>query len=335
MKFFTICFTFLLACICTACSDNSKFVIKGTMTGNRTMNLRIVYPGNDNIYNVLTAARDGKFSFEGAAPDDGAIVQILDNDFRLMANVYVQNGQELSVKVDPQSPYLTTIKGNEVSERWCAWNKQNIKTLQSGNAVAVNALVEKYVKAHKNDILSTLLMVTTYSAAVNPGGATALMASINKSVRPDVLIEAWNAGNMHLSQAAIKAKVLPINYMDNKDSLRTFSTKGKRVSLLAFSDQFSGRRDSIIPIIKKIHARVNLLDMSTDPDTMSWRRGVRVDSVTWSTAWAPAALSAPGVERLGIPSIPFFIVADSLGQQVYRGKSVSHAKEVVDSLLNL
>lgn len=297
------------------------------------MNLRIVYPGNDNINNVLTAARDGKFNFEGDAPD-GAIVQIFDNDFRLMANVYVQNGQELKVKVDPQSTFLTSIKGNEVSERWCNWNKQNLKVLQSGNNVAINALIEKYVKAHKNDILSTLLMVTTYNAAINPGEASALMSSIDKSVRPDVLIDAWNAGNMHLSQAAVKAKVLPISYLDNRDSLRTFTTKGKRVSLLVFSDQFSGRRDSIIPIIKKLRSRINLLDMSTDPDTMSWRRGVRVDSVTWSTAWAPGALSAPGIERLGVPSIPFFIVADSLGQQIYRGKSVSRANEVVDSLLN-
>ena len=73
--------------------------------------------------------------------------------------------------------------------------------------------------------------------------------------------------------------------------------------------------------------------MSMDADTMSWRRNVRADSVSWPTAWAAGAIAAPGVDRLGIPSVPYFIVADSTGRQLFRGRSIKQAEALVDSIL--
>lgn len=332
MKKLSLYLSFLLALVLMACSNDTKFKIEGEVAGNRTMNLRIIYFGNDNINSVLTAARDGKFVFEGSVPK-GTIVEIFDNDYRVMGRLFAENGDKLKVKIDPKSPYACEVEGNEISQRWCKWNAENATTLNSRNSAAINALISKYVKAHKDDILSTLLLISCYDASLNPAEATQLMASINKEARLLAPVDAWTAGNAHVRDVSVKAKVLPIRYMDDKDSIRSFSVKGKRLSLLAFSDRKSGRRDSIIPAIRRMRKRVNLLDMSTDIDTMAWRRSAREDSVEWSTAWVAGNVAAPGVDRLGVSSIPYFIVADSTGQQIYRGRSIKRAEAVVDSIL--
>lgn len=332
MKNLSLSLILFLALLCSACADNSKFTIEGDVAGKRTMNLRIVYPGDDNINSVLTAARDGKFTFEGNAPD-GALVEIFDNDYRVLGRLYAVNGEEIKVKIDPADQFACNVKGDEISERWCRWNKENARTLGSRNAAAINALIARYIKAHKDDILSTILLISYFDASLDPEQAHALLLSINKEARPASLIDAWTAGNARVGENALKAKVLPINYLDNRDSLRVFTLKGKKLSLLAFSDQYSGRKDSIIPAIKRLRTRVNVLDMSMDADTMSWRRSVRADSVEWSTAWAAGAIAAPGVDRLGIPSVPYFIVADSAGRQLFRGRSIKRAEALVDSIL--
>lgn len=332
MKNLSLYILLLCAVFVTACSGSGKFKVDGTVEGNRTMNLRVVYPGHDNINSVLIAAREGKFQFEGQAPD-GALVQIYDNDYRLMGSFYAKDGDELHVRLNPASPAAISVKGNDVSERWCSWNKANMKALQSRSAAAVNKAVAEYVKGHKNDVLSALLIMADYDASLDPAGASRLMASLSKEARPAVLIGMWQGANARVNDRAATAKVLPVNYMDTRDSLCVFSVKGHRLSLLAFSSQNTGRKDSVLAALKRLNGRVNMLDFSTDDDTVTWRRSHRSDSVSWRTAWAAGTISAPGIDRLGVPTVPFFIVADSTGRQLLRTPSVRRTEAFVDSVL--
>ena len=327
-------YTLLLLCcmLLGACSGSGKFKVDGTVEGNRTMNLRVVYPGDDNVNSVLIAAREGKFLFEGHAPE-GALVEIYDNDYRLMGCFYAKDGDELKVRLTPSNPFAISVKGNEISERWCAWNKENMSVLRGHNAAAVNAAVAKYVKAHKADLLSALLIMSCYDAALDPAGASKLMASLDKAARPNSLIAMWQGAHARVNDHAVTAKVLPINYMDTRDSLRVFSVKGHRLSLLAFSSQKTGRKDSVLAPLKRLNGRVNMLDLSADEDTATWRRSYRSDSISWRSAWAAGSLCAPGIDRLGVPTVPYFIVADSTGRQLLRTPSVRRAEAFVDSIL--
>lgn len=327
----------LLGTALASCSDNDKFTVKGTVEGGSTMNLRFLFVGDDVTNNVLTAARDGKFEFSGEAPADGTMVRILDNDYRPLATMFVRNGDEMKVKIDPRNPYGFKVEGNDESERLSQWVAGNAKTLSSRDSRAINAAVAKYVGAHKDDVVSAMLLATEYDAAADPAGAARLAESIAPAARLETVTGQWTAVNQGRGASAADVKVLPIKYFDRNDTLSTFRPADARVNVLVFSNYDSQRADSLLPALKKLkgrlaNRRLALLDMSLDLDTMTWRRFMRSDSVDWPTAWVAGGIAAPAVERLAVERLPFFIVADSAGRQVYRGPSLTRAVAVVDSL---
>lgn len=327
----------VMAMLLWACSDDNTFTIQGTVDGGRTMNLRIIYTGEDVTNNVLTASRDGKFAFKGHAPEGGALVRVTDNDFRPLATVFVHNGDKISMTIDATNPYGYTATGNDITERLGQFVTANAKTLALRTPKTTNALIANYVKGHRDDMVSTILLVTEYFVGNDPVGAGKLLETIARPARPDLLTAEWIASNRHTGGEQVRAKVLPIRYLDRGDTVKTFDPKKAHVNLLVFTNIESGRRDSIIDALRTLNerrakGRFAMLDFSMDTDTINWSRNARTDSVKWPTAWAVGSIAAPGVDRLGIPSLPYFIVADSTGRQVYRGSSLTRARAVIDSL---
>jgi hypothetical protein len=338
MKIVRFTLLLLLAVIFTACGSDNNFKIHGTVDNNATLNLRIVYFGDDNINNVLTAARDGVFEFQGSAPK-GQIVEVLDNDYRVLARLYAVNGDEIKLKINPSDPRASKVSGSEVNDAWTKWIADNAKTLNLRNSKTTNNAVERYVKSHPNDVLSTILILTEYDANVDPIAAQKLMASINVEARPAYLVEGWVANLAKAGQTMAKTKVRPITYINDKDTLATYSPKKHDFSLLIFSNESSGRGDSIVDKLREIarkypnRRRLAIVDFSLDNDTFAWRRNMRADSITWTAAWGAGSVAAAGVERLGITTLPFFIVADSAGTQIYRGGSISAASSALSKKL--
>lgn len=326
-----------MALVVSSCGDPDSFRVEGTVANNRTMNIRMVYAGDDVLNNVLTAARDGQFRFKGSAPK-GSLLRVLDNDYRVLAYLYVENGDFIKLTIDPDNADALSVKGNEVSERWAEWLAGNRAMIDTGNTQKINGIVRQYVKAHPSDLLSTLLMVTLYDAGEDPVEARKLLESIDREARPTQLIGSWIEVVGRIGSAESHGKVRDIRYMDNRDSIKTFSPRNQKYALLAFSDEESGRRDSVIQEIRQIKRRFpdskrfRLLDVSMEADTFAWRRINRTDSVKWQNAWVAGSISAPGVENLGIPRLPYFIITDSAGTQVWRGHEVSLLQTKLDSL---
>jgi thiol-disulfide isomerase/thioredoxin len=338
MKLLRFSLLIMVAVLLAACGDSNKFKIHGTVANNATLNLRVVYFGDDNINNVLTAARDGVFEFEGNAPR-GQLLEVLDNDYRVLARIYVQNGEEVKLKIDPQNPLQYTASGTAVNEAWTQWLADNAKTLNTRNAAAINDAVARYVKAHTDDVLSTLLLLTTYDTNVNPAQGQKLMASIKVDARPTYLVEGWVANLARAGEKMAKTKVMPITYVNMKDTLETYSPKKQNYTLLTFTNDNCGRRDSIIDKLREIakkypnRKRLAIVDFSLENDTFTWRRSVRADSIAWTAAWGGGSVAGAGIERLGITALPFFIVADSAGTQLYRGTSITAAQAAITKKL--
>ena len=227
-----------------------------------------------------------------------------------------------------------------MSQRWAKWINENSATLKGRNAAAINAAVAKYVTANSNDILSTLLLVSEYDASINTAEAEKLASSIAKEVRPDHIIGAWLGANERVQAAEATSKVLPIPYVGMNDSLETYRPADTRYSLLTFTCESAGRNDTLLDGLKRLHKeyprgrKLGIVDFSLDDDTNAWRRVARADSVTWPSAWAAGSLAAPGVDRLGIPALPFYVVVDSTGRQIMRTRSATRAIEVMDSVSN-
>jgi hypothetical protein len=101
----------------------------------------------------------------------------------------------------------------------------------------------------------------------------------------------------------------------------------------------SGRRDSILEQLRHIAlhrsaGRFDMVDFSVDSDTLVWKRSIVTDSATWTQGWVAGSISGQALAKLGIPTVPYFIVVDSAGRQVWRGQSISEARSYIVTKLS-
>lgn len=325
----------LLSAILPGCSGPDSFEVKGHVKGDATINLRALYYVDGALQSSIFPADRGSFAFKGRAPE-GAVVEILDNDYRLLGRFYAVNGDEIDVTIDPKSPAAMKVeKGNEAAIRWAQWLNANAKILDGRNSKAINALVAKYVKAHPQDIVSTLIVTTVYDASADPEGASKLLSSIAPEARPTALTDAFATLLTYADTSAGKRRVSPLTLMAQGDTVTTFSPRKHRLSLLVFSDENSGRADSIVPALRRLRKAhtdkaLGIIDISLDTDTLAWQSSTRNDTATWDAAWGMGGIASAALRPLAIPRLPYFIVTDSVGSQIYRGASISQALKKID-----
>lgn len=325
----------LLSVVLPGCSGADSFDVKGHVKGNATINLRALYYVDGTLQSSIFPADRGAFSFKGRAPH-GAVIEVLDNDYRLLGRFYAEDGDEIDVDIDPKSPASAKVnKGNDIAMRWAQWSNANAKTLDSRNSAAINALAAKYVKAHPQDVVSTLIVTTIYDASADPEGASRLLSSIAPEARPAALTDAFAAVLSYADTKAGKRRLSPLTLMAQGDTVTTFSPRKHRLSLLVFSDENSGRADSIVPELRRLRKThtdkaLGIIDISLDADTLAWLRSTRNDTATWDAAWGTGGIASAALRPLAIPRLPYFIVTDSAGSQIYRGASISQALRKID-----
>lgn len=309
-------FTLLVLCM-LSCSKPQEFKIKGTLAGKLTQNLRINYFSDGGIHTDVTAARDGAFEYTGhaAAP---AILEISSYDRKPLMYIYVADGEEYTVNIDPQNSANNTVSGSDINERWQKFLKEN-------NGKDQSEAVAKYIGANKQDLLSTLLLLTSYNAAAHPAKADSLLKLIDTEARPAILTTGFAALLEHAVSQQVLKNVAPLRYLDTKDSLMRFDPRDHQRSLLVFSEGGSYRTDSIIPRLRKLYKdrKLTIMDISLDEDFPQWKYNSRNDSVAWKQGWATGGVASVAVRALGIPSVPYFIVCDSAGVQQLRSASIT------------
>ncbi len=318
----------------TSCGDSDSFTVEGKIEDKVTMNVRYLYYANGLLNKGVTASRDGKFELKGVSQTP-TILEIMDNDYRPLGRLYIANGDRIECSLTRGNPYAIKVKGSDDNCRWADFLNENSVSLTGNKA---NETIEKYVGDHSDDIVSTLLMLTSYDSSRNALRADSIMTSINQDVRPAVLVDGYNSMLQRLVMQTVSEAVMPIPYFSRKDSLLTFNPGHRPLSIVIMSDETSGRRDSIVPALKRLKKlknsdKLQMMDFSMDRDTVKWHRSILSDSASWKQGWVAGSIASPGIDRLGIPRLPYFIVTDSTGNQMLRTASVSEAENFISSRL--
>lgn len=312
-----------------ACGHSDSFVVKGSLSNGASMNLRIIYYTDSKVFTGVTAATDGGFAFEGTAPSD-ALVEIYDNEYRLLGRVVARNGDDIEIVADPTGKTPFSAKGNPSTELWSKFIADNHGTA----ATARNKAVESFVKGHRDNPLSALLVMTEFDARGEAASlADSLMTIISPEARQNDITAGFNAILNRVNSATSHAPVAAIPYMVSGNRTELFRPRKARVSLIGISDGQTS--DSVRNLFRELSGsgkdnRPALLDLSADPDTTAWSRQLRADSVKWTAGWVAGSISGTALNRLGIPTLPFFIVTDSAGSQLWRGTSAAGAKAFLD-----
>lgn len=320
----------LAVLLCGGCSNDDQFRVNGTIDDNATMNLRINYTDNGTTRTIVTAARDGKFEFFGSARQP-SIVMICDYDNRPLARIYASNGETFDVNIDRKKPYGVEVEGNEISQRWAQFLSDNGEKMAFGEG---NAIIAKYISEHPDDMLSTLLLISNYDSSADAFAADSLLSLIDAKARPSSLTESYSAMLDRLVNDNATAPVAPFRFL-NGDSARTFRPADSKANLLAFTTEDDEGYKELADLLEKQAKKSKKLfiaDLRTDPTSISYEGP---DTFARVRGRLPGGIAAAGVEPLGIPALPFFIVTDNEGTQIYRGTDLHAAINKLDSLSKL
>lgn len=319
--------TALLLC---SCGHSDNFRVTGAIRDGAAINLRFIYYANGGVYSGLTASVDGLFEFEGHSADPAA-VEVYDNDYRLLARFTAANGEDIDLTIDRTNIYRQKAGGNRTNKELTEFYNANADALAKGDTPERNKLIAEYVAAHPESPASQLLLATEFDASSAEASAQAneLLGLLAPEARIYELAEPFAKLNAQVGSEASREPIAAIAYKAPGNRTETFVAQRQKFAVIAVSDANHGR-DSVVDGLRKLaehekEGRFAILDLSVDADTITWRRSVDKDSASWAQGWAAGAISGQALDRLGIPRVPYFILVDSAGNQLWRGPGAKEA----------
>lgn len=321
-----------------ACGYSDKFKVKGTISDGSSINLRFVYYTDNSVRTALTASTDGKFSFEGVAANP-AVVEVYDNDYRLLSRFFAQNGDDIELRIDRKNPYRGKAAGNKLSNELTAFYNEKADILTGTDSRHRNEAIAEYVGAHPESPVAQLILIAEFDASDDEAAlmCDSLMNSLTTDARVLNIGEQFASMTNRITAGMSRMPVTDITYKTKGNNTGTFVAQDNRLSLISISDGTHGR-DSVLEALRKLaghekKGRFMILDLNVDPDTIVWIRAVRRDSASWEQGWVAGSIAGQALDRLGIPTVPYFILVDSSGSQMWRGQSVSQSSKMVQTAL--
>lgn len=333
MRQFHILILLLLAML-TGCGNDEEFVIDCDIRGLGPEGVEMFYI-NRGVQRSTFHPVDGKVTLRGSSASP-TLVDVFTAAGEPLFTCVAANGDELKVKMALDIPGKIEIKGNDASRDYARFITANDSLLRSGDVAAINRLVAEEVRSHPDRISSAVILVTHFNARGYELVADSLVNVLKPEARPSGVVGAFPGmvGEQVAADARgpVKAITVYCGRQNNRDTTLRYWPSSQSYTLLAFTGRNKG--DSVRKILRNLtdslhQRRFKALELSVMADSVAWELSVRRDSAKWMQGWLPGSVANPAVRNLQIPSAPFFIVADSMGRQVYRGHSLSAASDSI------
>ena len=322
------CFWGLVAALLlVSCGDDTQFRVEGTVEGLGTRTISMTYVSAGRLEQKSMVAIDGKFSLTGSSKDY-TIAELSMSGNCVIARLLVRNGESVKCKLDIKNPAENSVSGNGASERWFKFLREKADTLSMPGEA--NRLIARYVGQHKDDVVSSALMLTAYDAGNSQLEADSLISVIKPDARPESMVDGYRLLLSMVNSGAVNATVKPFTLISAGDSMERYYPIRHTCTLLAFTGADNGGRDTVINPLRSLRkqlprGRMHIVEVSSVADSARWRSITVRDSANWTQVWVPAANAYPPFDGLQIPYVPFYVVSDSTGRVLYRGASVADA----------
>lgn len=325
----------MAALIMVSCGPRDRFVVEGDINDLGDRMVEMVYWDGAAFQRATTSAVSGRFELTGAS-EDWALVELSVPGSKPLATFVARNGDKISIKGDYNDRSALRIKGNKPSKAYAEWLAANDSLLSRGDIAGINRSVAEFVRANRESITSTMLLMTQFHIPGYELLADSLLRDISAEARPEALVRNIAVAIERQVSKDARSEVEAISVFTSRDSILRFHPSSHSVSLLVFS--IDAKADSLRRTLSMLRGsyplrRLQVLEISLEPDSNLWRQTIRTDSARWVQAWAPGSAASGAINRLAVPRLPFFIVADSTGRQLYRGTSISAAADSVDRRL--
>ena len=150
----------LLALLLASCGGDS-FKIEGEISNLNGGVVVVVFSADSAMVDEqVELDPKGRFTFSGVASSP-VIVSLTDMRGEPLVSLAVVNGDHLKVKGDASKPMSIKVKGNRLNEDWQLFRDEHASFYS--NPDRLDAAIEKFVREHPADMLSTVLLMTDYS----------------------------------------------------------------------------------------------------------------------------------------------------------------------------
>ena len=164
-----------------SCSGDS-FKIDGKLANFDSGMVRVIFPTDSGMVDEwVNVDNKGKFSYKGAVADP-VIVSLLDSRSHLLVMLVASSGDHIKVKGDAAQPKTIKIKGSKVNEDWQLFRDEHAAFYTDPNPSRLDAAIEKYVREHPADLLSTVLLMADYSDYSDVDKINAMLKGIDVMV---------------------------------------------------------------------------------------------------------------------------------------------------------
>lgn len=331
----------LTLCLLTGfgCSHSESFVIEGEIKGAAAQTVTLTYFSKGGLKQESAGAVDGRFVFSGTAKTPTlAIVSVAPENLRI-ATLVVSDGDKIKIKADLNDPLGTIVDGNSDSEHIARWISENKQNLLSRSAAAVNGAVTDYVTRNTDKLSATAILTNFFLCEGYESSADSLFTLLSKDVRPVDVTQAFNDVVSSFLATVGSGPIPMLSLYERCDSIIYINPMRHRATLLCFLDEDRRARDSVVACLRDLTdaftvKQLRAVEISTARDSASWRRSIGNDTVAWPQTWPVGSLAASPLRKLAVGRVPFFIVTDSTGNTLYRGPSVSKARQIIEQRLN-
>ncbi|MBD5214110.1 MAG: hypothetical protein HDS75_04725 [Bacteroidales bacterium] len=324
---------FCLAAIAVSCGSSDSLEITVDIDGLGTQNVNLSYYTRSGFKTVSIPVIDGHLEYSYVS-EETLLIEFTTANGRLIGHVVAKNGEKITAKFKLGDSSASSVKGNAVAKRLAEFCAANAAVIDSLDLEGLNQAIAKYVEAHPDDQVSTILMSRYYDATLDPDRAAELLSGIAAAARPASLAagasELYNVGPDTVS-------LMPELSLYNKgDSLSKFAPKDSLGLLLAINAYDAAiSRDSTVRMLNAIadslKGYAQVVELLCAPDTAAWHALALEAKATYPVTWLPLGLASPAIRELNIKSLPTIVVADSCSNIVYQGASFDEAASYFNS----
>lgn len=300
---------------------NDSFKIDGNLTNLNGKAVRMIFRGDSGIVDEeVNLDKKGHFSFKGVSAQP-VIVTLCNHRGDPLAMVVAANGDHLKVKGDAGTPMHIKVKGNKVNEDWQLFRDEHAAFYSDPNPSRLDAAIEKYVREHPGDMLSTVLLTVDYSNFNDREKVDKLLHSIDIKARPESLT-APLMGSPTGRKSKIMPRLMTLTLFKHGGGFEEINLD-KHVTLITLWANPQTDRQALNKKLQGLDPGIHILDVLTESDTLHWHNTIAGESR--QHYWAPGGPLEQGIQLLGINSMPWYAVVDSTGLVSYSGPSLDTA----------
>lgn len=321
-KFITAIAT-LLAIALGACSKPQQFTIQGELQNLRDRSVNAVWYDGASMHSQMPVLNEGsKFRIKGNSVRPVVMTLVL-SDGTVAGTLIAQNGDNIKLKTDCDAPWLGEVTGSRSTGALYAFMAEH----GADNPGKLNEMVAQYIRSHPEAPESTVLLTIAFITPGNEVRADSLLRSIAPQARPGSLLTGYQTLLGRQLSAETTNQISNMIFYGEGNTVKRFTPSMHSYSLLAVVADDRQQTDSLHAMLAQLperpERRFYAMELSTAADSTAWALSLRADSVAHARVWAPAALADARTYKLSIPSVPYYILVDSTGNQLVRTGSVS------------